>query len=63
MSRNYMFYGYCLSSILEKSDISENFDIYDFGWMFSALLFSRMSQWFMEDEHKSFDSLLTNRDR
>ena len=34
-------------------------DFYDFGWMFSALLFRRMSQRIIEDEYKSVEILLT----
>ena len=55
------FMGTVFQEFWKKSDISEHFDIYNFGWIFSALLFRIMSQRFMEDENKLLESILTNR--
>ena len=59
-----MIYGYCSLSVLEISDIIPNlWHLWYFGWLFSALPFSRMSTMFMLDKYKSLESFLTNSER
>ena len=57
---SHFYFVYCLSIVLEKSDIFQNLDIYDFGWSSIALQFSKCPKGLYKMNDQSIKGFLTN---